>query len=80
MNEIGRKVCGYCGLDRTPEGYDGCLGTLPNAMNACCGHGGNGEGVYIQYWNGTCIRHEEAVMIINKNRDPKLPNLCVRGD
>ena len=42
------RDCGYCGLANTPEGHDGCLGTIPNAINACCGHG-NLEESYIQY-------------------------------
>ena len=33
------RPCGKCGQDRTPEGYDACLGYIPGAMNACCGHG-----------------------------------------
>lgn len=60
--EIGASSCGQCGLSRTPEGHDGCLGTLPgNVMNACCGHKGAGEGAYIQYWDGTRIADDEAL-------------------
>lgn len=33
------RDCGHCGLPNTPEGHDGCLGTIPGAANACCGHG-----------------------------------------
>ncbi len=33
------RPCGVCGLHDTPEGHDGCLGTIPGMMNACCGHG-----------------------------------------
>lgn len=35
------KPCGYCGLEFTKEGHDGCLGELDTnlVMNACCGHG-----------------------------------------
>lgn len=33
------RPCGECGLHDTPEGHDGCLGTLALARNACCGHG-----------------------------------------
>lgn len=33
------RDCGHCGPPDTPEGHDGCLGTLPGVMNACCGHG-----------------------------------------
>lgn len=40
--------CGYCGLTNTPEGHDGCLGTLPGVRNACCGHGSPAE-AYAQH-------------------------------
>jgi hypothetical protein len=33
------RSCGHCGKDQTVEGHDGCIGTLPGVMNACCGHG-----------------------------------------
>lgn len=47
------KPCHHCGRMKTPEGHDGCLGTLcdPEIMNACCGHG-DVEDAYIQYWPG----------------------------
>lgn len=57
------KPCHHCGLRKTPEGHDGCLGTLPGEgiMNACCGHGDT-EDAYIQYWPGDRrIAGEEAV-------------------
>ena len=44
------RSCGHCGMENTPEGHDGCLGTLVGAKNACCGHGESDE-AYIQYWN-----------------------------
>lgn len=44
-----KEKCGNCGLKRTPEGYDGCIGHLKGGvMNACCGHG-NELGAYIQF-------------------------------
>lgn len=55
------RPCGHCGLANTPEGHDGCLGTLPNVMNACCGHG-NERQAYIMYDNGNIIRGEKATM------------------
>jgi hypothetical protein len=33
------KPCIECGLPPTPEGYDACLGRIPGAVAACCGHG-----------------------------------------
>jgi len=40
-------TCGHCGQANTPEGHDACLGTIPGAMNACCGHGETDD-AYIQ--------------------------------
>lgn len=55
-------TCAHCGLRATPEGHDGCLGTLPEhiVMNACCGHGDDGQ-AYVQHWDGTCVRGTEAL-------------------
>ena len=38
---IGKEVrpCRRCGEMPTPEGYDACLGYIPGATSACCGHG-----------------------------------------
>lgn len=60
-------VCQHCGLLPTPEGHDGCLGTLDKSvvMNACCGHGDISQ-AYIQYWDSSCIRGEDAVRLICK--------------
>lgn len=33
------RPCPQCGMLQTPEGHDPCLGTIPGAMSACCGHG-----------------------------------------
>lgn len=56
-----RGTCGKCKKGPTPEGHDGCLGTLPGPiMNACCGHG-NDEMAYIQYTNGSRIAGEDAI-------------------
>ena len=46
--ENPRDWCGHCGLHNTPEGHDGCIGHIPTAMNACCGHGKPNE-AYVQY-------------------------------
>jgi len=55
--------CDYCGNKDTIDGHDGCLGTLPNIMNACCGHGEDDE-AYIQYLNGNIVRGLLATAII----------------
>ena len=54
------KSCGHCGLSNTPEGHDGCIGTLPNVINACCGHGQNSE-AYIQFEDRSDVRGREAL-------------------
>lgn len=56
------RPCGHCGLHNTPEGHDGCLGTLPNVMNACCGHGNTNES-YIQYRDGSIVRGEMTQIV-----------------
>tara|TARA_R100000322_G_scaffold52917_2_gene32857 strand:+ start:397 stop:654 length:258 start_codon:yes stop_codon:yes gene_type:complete len=55
-------ICVKCGLPPTPEGHDGCLGTLPESvvMNACCGHGED-RMAYIQYWDKSDVRGTEAI-------------------
>lgn len=57
-------VCVKCGLLPTPEGHDGCLGTLDESvvMNACCGHGDN-QIAYVQFWGGKCVRGDEAIKL-----------------
>lgn len=54
------RSCGNCGKENTKEGHDGCIGTIPNIMNACCGHGDT-DGAYIQYWDKSIIRGKEAL-------------------
>ncbi len=39
--------CAFCGRPPTPEGYDACLGYIPNAIGACCGHGISEPYVYL---------------------------------
>ncbi len=38
---IGKELrpCPRCGEKPTLEGYDACLGYIPKAIFACCGHG-----------------------------------------
>lgn len=63
------RPCGHCGMHATPEGHDGCLGTLPEHIvrNACCGHGNDDE-AYVQFWDGACVRGAEALEEIEKLR------------
>jgi hypothetical protein len=58
------RPCGHCGLDRTKDGHDYCLGTLKGLMNACCGHGDIKE-TYIQLLDGFTIRGKDALIIID---------------
>lgn len=65
------RSCGHCGRPPTPEGHDGCLGTLPGVMNACCGHGGTSE-AYVQFTDGHSIRGRQAqqmIPLLKMNRD-----------
>lgn len=55
-----KRNCGYCGRAQTIEGHDGCIGAMPNVINACCGHGCNAE-AYIQFADGEEIRGEDAM-------------------
>lgn len=34
-----QRPCPQCRRPPTPEGYDACLGEIPGATAACCGHG-----------------------------------------
>jgi len=54
------RACGHCGLHNTVEGHDGCLGTLPNIMNACCGHGDVRQ-AYVQFWDDEVLNGQEAI-------------------
>ena len=64
------RPCGICGLFNTNDGHDGCLGTLPNVMNACCGHGQE-RGAYIQYWNGSTVQGKRALKEMKGMLDTK---------
>jgi len=39
MQNNNERPCPRCGRMPTPEGYDACLGYIPGAAYACCGHG-----------------------------------------
>ena len=62
-----QRPCGHCGRHNTPEGHDGCIGTLPGVMNACCGHGATNE-AYIQFPDGTIIDGQAAMDEMEKRR------------
>jgi hypothetical protein len=54
------RPCGHCGAKDTAEGHDGCLGTVPGAVNACCGHGDEGA-AYVQFSPTSSVRREAAL-------------------
>jgi hypothetical protein len=64
VQEWKERNCGHCGLSNTPEGHDGCLGTLPGLMNACCGHGEDTR-AYVQFLDGSGIHGIDSVTIMN---------------
>lgn len=75
-----RRPCGECGLSRTSEGHDGCLGTLPGVINACCGHG-DADAAYVQFEDGMTVRGHAALEFFNDLRscgpgDKKGRNKC----
>lgn len=56
-----RGICIKCKKGPSPEGHDGCLGTLQGPiMNACCGHGMD-EMAYIQYWDITYTKQSRRI-------------------
>lgn len=55
-----QRPCGHCGKVNTVEGYDGCIGTVPRAQKACCGHG-QSESAYIQWDDGHTLRGYDAI-------------------
>lgn len=64
------RDCGHCGLANTLEDHDGCLGTLPGVMNACCGHGVTRE-AYVQFWDKECVRGEDALDMMTILKKPR---------
>lgn len=61
------RVCGFCSMQQTFKGHDGCLGTLPDVMNACCGHGDDNT-AYIQFSNGTRLAGKEALATVRERK------------
>lgn len=61
------RPCGHCERHNTDEGHDGCLGTIPHVINACCGHGNIRE-AYVQFGGGFAIYGTECMTIIEDAR------------
>lgn len=72
------RACGNCGKEKTKEGHDHCLGTLPNVMNACCGHGSEKE-AYVQFAN-KWFGGKEALKIISKLKDMTEQEIKLRNE
>jgi len=74
LDGYGKENCKHCGLNRTEQGHDGCIGTLKGVMNACCGHGQD-SAAYVQFdhedykneSNKYLIKGDEATAYIKKN-------------
>lgn len=65
--EEGDRPCVECGEMPTPEGYDACIGHLPDRVTwACCGHGVE-EG-YIRWGND--FDHKTDALIVNEVSNP----------
>lgn len=62
------RPCGHCGKGKTKEGHDSCLGTLPDVVNACCGHGIE-DAAYVIFCDGSTIRGEEAKRVQERRHD-----------
>lgn len=62
------RICIKCKKGPTKEGHDGCLGTIPGAYNACCGHGEINT-AYIQFTDMFCIRGQAAINIFKLHED-----------
>ena len=54
------RKCGHCFLPERPDGHDPCLGKLPGAKNACCGHG-DPRAAYVQFLDGRVLSGQEAL-------------------
>ena len=62
------RPCGYCNRPSTSEGHDGCLGTLPGVINACCGHGDIND-AYVQLVTGERLSGNAAVQFFTRSHD-----------
>jgi len=63
------RCCGHCGKHNSKAGHDGCIGTLKNVMNACCGHGIEDE-AYIQFAD-SIITGKNALIVIERIKKGK---------
>ena len=74
LDGYGKENCKHCGLNRTEQGHDGCIGELVGVMNACCGHG-EVKMAYVQFNhsnykeepNKTLLQGEKALKYIKQH-------------
>ena len=77
VSENPNRKCGHCNLPNTPDGHDGCLGELPDVMNACCGHG-NETTAYIQFVDQSEVRGKDVEIYLKcKKHDPANERLSI---
>lgn len=64
VSDDPQRPCGTCSLPNRDDEHDACLGVIPGATNACCGHGWS-PGAYVQFPDRT-IRGEAALSYQSK--------------
>ncbi len=70
------RSCGICLKATGPSGYDPCIGEVPGAVNACCGHGEDEE-AYVQYPDGVRLDGIDAIRVFRPCQCPEVsPNEC----
>ncbi len=56
------RSCGVCLEPTGPSGHDPCIGEVPGAINACCGHGEEQE-AYVEYPDGVRVSGMDAIRV-----------------
>lgn len=65
LDGVGKEICLHCNKSRTVEGHDGCIGTLKNVMNACCGHGETNM-AYVQFYHNNYNKYPNQIRLSGK--------------
>ena len=74
LNGINKETCSHCNKKRTKEGHDGCIGTIPNVKNACCGHGED-KMAYIQFDHKDYNKEPNKIRLSGKEALKHINNL-----
>ncbi|KKN03224.1 hypothetical protein LCGC14_1109780 [marine sediment metagenome] len=61
------RPCGVCLVATGPSGHDPCIGEVPGAINACCGHGNDDE-AYVQYPDGVRLDGMDAMRVFQTEK------------